>query len=151
MKKLVLSAVLGVFCYCTNNAAKNPIDINKVLTIMLKGQLSILIAKDEMKKYEAKIYSKIKEENGKVTKYKLYSFIETQFPEDAKLEHFPVRFLQRMQRQMDPKGGIPVGSGLFRAFAVKGQLLRNRLMSALPALLIRKQVPCNGAQPCHLV
>ena len=40
-----------------------------------------------------------------------------------------------MQRQMDPKGGIPVGSGLFRAFAVKGQLLRNRLMSALPALL----------------
>ena len=80
MKKLVLSAVLGMFCYCTNNAmnegAEGPkptlgiISISDALTVMLTKQVKINEAKEEIKAYEKEIYCQITE-NGKVTKKKV--------------------------------------------------------------------------------
>ena len=74
MKKLVLSAVLGMFCYCTNNAMKKQIEINYVLKTMLAGQVEINEAREKIKDYEKKIYCQISEE-GKVTKKKVLEFI----------------------------------------------------------------------------
>ena len=74
MKKLVLSAVLGMFCYCTNNAMKKQIEINDVLIKMLRRQVEINKAREEIKAYEKEIYSQINE-TGKVTKKKVLEFI----------------------------------------------------------------------------
>ena len=88
MKKLVLSAVLGMFCYCTNNAmnegAEGPkptlgiISISDALTVMLTKQVKINEAKEEIKAYEKEIYCQITE-NGKVTKKKELKFIKKQY------------------------------------------------------------------------
>ena len=89
MKKLVLSAVLGMFCYCANNAMEENgegkpkptieiIDINKVLMTMLEGQNNINEAKKAFKKQEPRIYSTIKDEEEKVKKRELLNFIESQ-------------------------------------------------------------------------
>lgn len=86
MKKLLLSAVLGMFCYCTNNAMEHneevpPIeikDINDVLMTMLEGQNKINEAKNAIKELEPRIYSTIKDEEGKVKKGELLNFIESQ-------------------------------------------------------------------------
>ena len=85
MKKLVISAVLSMFCYCTNNAAEIPQpvkvkDINFVLNFMIKGQIMILNAKFKiMLAQRKKIYSTIKDqEKGKVKKNKLLNFIKNQ-------------------------------------------------------------------------
>ena len=90
MKKLVLSAVLGVFCYCINNAMKKtqPVevkDINYVLNIMIQGQIMILTAKLKMfLAQNKKIYSTIKDQEGKVTKKNLLNFIQNQIPQPDK-------------------------------------------------------------------
>ena len=90
MKKLVLSAVLGMFCYCTNNAMnpepennkpKENKEIKDVLAVMLESQVGINKAREEIKDYEKKIYNKISEV-GKVTKKKVLGFIKNQFTEE---------------------------------------------------------------------
>ena len=91
MKKLVLSAVLGMFCYCTNNAMEDPQpekpepeknkEIKEVLTVMLESQVGINKAREKIKDYEKKIYNKISEV-GKVTKKKVLGFIKNQFTEE---------------------------------------------------------------------
>ena len=92
MKKLVLSAVLGVFCYCINNAMKKtqPVevkDINYVLNIMIQGQIMILTAKLKMfLAQNKKIYSTIKDQEGKVTKKNLLNFIQNQIPQPEQNE-----------------------------------------------------------------
>ena len=90
MKKLVLSVILGMFCYCTNNAMnegeeeeeeekpkeeENPeeegeiTDIKKVLVTMLFGQMDIEIAiSNILLDTREKIYSAIKKEEKEVTK-----------------------------------------------------------------------------------
>ena len=84
MKKLVISVTLGMFCYCTNNAAEIPQpvkvkDINFVLNFMIQGQKMILSAKLKMLAQSKKIYSTIKDqEEGKVKKNKLLNFIQNQ-------------------------------------------------------------------------
>ena len=75
MKKLVLSAVLGMFCYCTNNAAEKPIKIDDVLMTMLEGQMDIKIAIGKiLLDTRKKIYSKIKDHEKKVKKKKNIKF-----------------------------------------------------------------------------
>ena len=95
MKKLVLSAVLGIFCYCTNNAmepqAEEPKqegnkDIKNVLILMLKNQIQIKNAKEQIKAYGKKIYSQINEA-GKVTKKKVLGFIKNHFTENEQKEN----------------------------------------------------------------
>ena len=86
MKKLVLSAVFGMFCYCTNNAMKKQIKIDDVLITMLVGQINISNAKNEIGKHKKKIYSTIKNEDGKVKKGKLLEFIKNQFTEEEQKE-----------------------------------------------------------------
>ena len=80
MKKLVLSVILGMFCYCTNNAMEipQPKDINYVLNIMIGGQTMILKEKLKMLDQSKKIYSTIKDEHGKVTKKNVLDFIQNQ-------------------------------------------------------------------------
>ena len=85
MKKLVLSAVLGMFYYCANNAMehkeeekKEKITINEVLITMLECQNNINEAKNAIKKLEPRIYSTIKDKDGKVKKEKLLEFIKNQ-------------------------------------------------------------------------
>ena len=89
MKKLVLSIALGTFCYYTNNAAKadpqaapNPEEnkeINAVLIEMLKHQVEINKAREEIKDYGKKIYFNIKEEKT-VTKKEVITFIKSHYP-----------------------------------------------------------------------
>ena len=91
MKKLVLSAVFGVFCYCTNNAMEDPQpvkvkDINYVLNFMIQGQMMILTAKLKMLPQSKKIYSTIKDQEGKVTKKNLLNFIQNQIPQPEQNE-----------------------------------------------------------------
>ena len=91
IKKIVLSVVLGMFCYCTNNAMEDPQpekhepeknkEIKEVLTVMLESQVGINKAREEIKDYEKKIYNKISEV-GKVTKKKVLGFIKNQFTEE---------------------------------------------------------------------
>ena len=96
MKKLVLSAVLGMFCYCANNAMEHneeekqeEITIHEVLMTMLEGQNNINEAKEAFKKQEPRIYSTIKNEEEKVKKGKLLEFITSQFTEkEQKLNGF---------------------------------------------------------------
>ena len=85
IKKLVLSVVLGMFCYCINNAMKEEDEkeeenkkINAVLIEMLKSQAAINEARGAIKKYGGKIYIQIQEE-GKVTKRKVINFIRNQY------------------------------------------------------------------------
>ena len=103
MKKLVLSVVLGMFCYCTNNAMEEeevvvdneeqkeenkkeapPVEvknINYVLNSMIHCQMTILEAKLKimLAQQSEKIYSTIKDqEEGKVTKKNLLNFIQNQ-------------------------------------------------------------------------
>ena len=86
MKKLVISAFLGMFCYCSNNAMKKQIKIDDVLMTMLEGQINIFNAKNEIGKHKKKIYSTIKNEDGKVKKGKLLEFIKNQFTEEEQKE-----------------------------------------------------------------
>ena len=89
MKKLVLSIALCTFCYYTNNAAKadpqaapNPEEnkeINAVLIEMLKHQVEINKAREEIKDYGKKIYFNIKEEKT-VTKKEVITFIKSHYP-----------------------------------------------------------------------
>ena len=96
MKKLVLSAALGMFYYCINNAMEHneeekqeEITIYEVLMTMLEGQNNINEAKKAFKKQEPRIYSTIKDEDGKVKKGKLLEFITSQFTEEEqKLDGF---------------------------------------------------------------
>ena len=85
IKKLVLSVVLGMFCYCINNAMKEEDEkeeenkkINAVLIEMLKSQTVINEARGAIKEYREKIYIQIQEE-GKVTKRKVINFIRNQY------------------------------------------------------------------------
>ena len=73
MKKLVLSVVLGMFCYCTNNAMIT--SINDVLLTMLKGQEAILLANVAINKHKKNIYSTIINEERKIKKEQLSNFI----------------------------------------------------------------------------
>ena len=101
MKKLMLSAVLGMFCCCTNNAAKgkekeNPeeegeiTDLKKVLETMLFDQMDIGIAiRNIFLDTREKIYSAIKKEEKKVTKKNVLDFIINLYTQDEqKQEEF---------------------------------------------------------------
>ena len=95
MKKLMLSVVLGMFCYCTNNAMNEgeeeeeekpeeeaPIEIKSiddVLITMFVEQEEILKAKNAIKTEEGKIYNTIKTAKGVVQKKKVLNFIKSQF------------------------------------------------------------------------
>ena len=89
MKKLVLSAVLGIFCYCTNNAMEEEeeeeeeeiINIGKVKNAIINIQIDICNAKVEILPYEKKIYSTIAE-GGKVIKKKVLEFITNLYTTD---------------------------------------------------------------------
>ena len=90
MKKLVISAVLGMFCYCTNNAAapKKNKNIDKVLTIMLEGQINIFNAKKGIINQGTKIFNTIKTTAGEKTKDKILNFIKNQFTEEQEQPDF---------------------------------------------------------------
>ena len=86
MKKLVISVVLGMFCYCTNNAMKEEeeqqIGIDNIIDVlgnMILGQVKIFNAKEAIKEKGKKIYTTIKKGNEKVTKGNLLNFIKEQF------------------------------------------------------------------------
>ena len=87
MKNLVLSAVLGVFCYCINNAMEHKkegaeledINIIDVLGNMILKQVEIFNAKEAIKEKGGKIYITIKDLNEKVTKGNLLNFIKNHF------------------------------------------------------------------------
>ena len=85
MKKLVLSAVLGMFCYCTNNAMKKPIEIDDVNFTILSSQVRIYNAGVDINKYKEKIYFAI-EEGGKITKKKVLQFIINLYTTDEQKE-----------------------------------------------------------------
>ena len=86
MKKLVLSAVLGMFCYCTNNAMKKQIEIDDVNFTILSSQVRIYNASVPIQKYREKIYSTIKDEHGKVTKKNVLDFIKKQISTEEKTD-----------------------------------------------------------------
>ena len=99
MKKLMLSAVLGMFCYCTNNATKPTeaggakptlkiISISDALTVMLRNQVKINEAKKIIEVCNKKIYSTIKGEEEKITKKNVLVFITNQFKEGPTKEGF---------------------------------------------------------------
>ena len=90
MKKLVLSAVLGMFCYCTNKAMDPNVEVPKpeekkikeidnILINMLIAQNNILRFKKIIENVGGKIYSTIKEDDGTVKKGKVLEFIKNQF------------------------------------------------------------------------
>ena len=96
IKKIVLSAVFGVFCYCTNNAMEGNEEeepqieeIIDVLGNMIEGQVIIFNAKEAIKEKGKKIYATIKDKSGKVTKGNLLNFIKEKFDADDK-ESFTV-------------------------------------------------------------
>ena len=79
MKKLLLSAVLGMFCYCTNNAAENneeekEKELQQIQNVILDSQIRIYNAKIKICSYGKKIYYAIEEE-GKIAKKKILKFI----------------------------------------------------------------------------
>ena len=92
MKKLVLSVVLGMFCYCTNNAAEQEKkkeepqikNIIAVLSNIILDQVNIFNAKEAIKEKGKKIYTTIKKGNEKVTKGNLLNFIKEQFKIETK-------------------------------------------------------------------
>ena len=86
IKKLVLSAVFGVFCYCTNNAMKKQIEIDDVNFTILSSQVRIYNASVPIQKYREKIYSTIKDEHGKVTKKNVLDFIKKQISTEEKTD-----------------------------------------------------------------
>ena len=79
MKKLVISAFLGMFCYCSNNAMEDPQpeikNIEDVLTLMIKSQEAILIANAAIGEHKKNIYSTIVNEEGKIIRSQLIDFI----------------------------------------------------------------------------
>ena len=90
IKKLVLSVALGMFCYCTNNAMEIPQpvevkDINYVLKLMIRGQVMILTEKLKIAQSK-KIYSTIKDQEGKVTKENVLDFIQNQISTEEKTD-----------------------------------------------------------------
>ena len=95
MKKLLLSAVLGMFCYCTNNATEEAApeaanteenkEINKVLTLMLVSQIGINKTKKNIEPYAKKINIEIKGE-GTITKQKVLNFIKSKFTDEEQNE-----------------------------------------------------------------
>ena len=87
MKKLMLSAVLGMFCYCTNNAMEKPIDINEVLNTILLCYNDIVKTRKAIKDEEGKIYATIKDNKGKVKKEQVLQFITNQLTEDEQNEN----------------------------------------------------------------
>ena len=84
MKKIMLSAVLGMFCYCTNNAMKKPIKLDDVIVAIINYQISINNAAEPIDKYRKKIYSTIKDANRKVTKKNVLDFIQNQISTEEK-------------------------------------------------------------------
>ena len=102
MKKLMLSAVLGMFCCCTNNAmeedGKEEPQIKEIIDVlgnMIEGQVKIFNAKEAIKEKEKKIYTTIKDENGKVTKGNLLKFIKEQFSADEESFTVGISFLEQ--------------------------------------------------------
>ena len=87
MKKLMLSAVLGMFCYYTNNAMEKPIDINEVLNTILLCYNDIVKTRKAIKDVEGKIYATIKDNKGKVKKEQVLQFITNQLTEDEQNEN----------------------------------------------------------------
>ena len=85
MKELVLSAALGMFCYCSNNAMEKPIKIKYVNFTILSSQVSIYNAGVDINKYKKKIYFAI-EEGGKITKKKVLQFIINLYTTDEQKE-----------------------------------------------------------------
>ena len=90
IKKIVLSVVLGMFCYYTNNAMdpepENPQPkenkkIEDVLTMMLRHQVIINGTSSAIENYKKKIYYRISE-GTKVTKKKVLGFIKNHFTEE---------------------------------------------------------------------
>ena len=86
MKKLVLSAALGMFCYCTNNAMIKKIDINEVLNNILLGYNYIVKTRKTIQGEEEKIYATIKDNEGKVKKGQVLQFITKQFTKEEQNE-----------------------------------------------------------------
>ena len=86
IKKIVLSVVLGMFCYCTNNAMKKQIEIDDVIFTILSSQVRIYNASVPIQKYREKIYSTIKDEHGKVTKKNVLDFIKKQISTEEKTD-----------------------------------------------------------------
>ena len=86
MKKLMLSAVLGMFCYCTNNAAEEPIEIRTVILTIINYQISINNAAAPIDQYREKIYFTIKDANRKVTKKNVLDFIQNQISTKEKTD-----------------------------------------------------------------
>ena len=87
MKKLMLSVVLGMFCYCTNNAMIQTIDIKEVLNTILFGYNYIVKARKAINAEEGKIYATIKDVEGKVRKKQVLQFITNQLTEDEQNEN----------------------------------------------------------------
>ena len=82
MTKKVLSAALGMFCYCTNNAMIKKIDINEVLNNILLGYNYIVKTRKTIQGEEEKIYATIKDNEGKVKKGQVLQFITNQFTKE---------------------------------------------------------------------
>ena len=85
IKKIVLSVVLGMFCYCTNNAMKKQIEIDDVNFTILSSQVRIYNAGVDINKYKEKIYFAI-EKGGKITKKKVLQFIINLYTTDEQKE-----------------------------------------------------------------
>ena len=75
---LAISAVLGIFCYCTNNAMKKKIDIDDVLTTIVESQIKINEAKEAIKPYEKKICYQMNK-GKKIKKGDVIDFINSKF------------------------------------------------------------------------
>ena len=89
MKKLVLSVILGMFCYCTNNAMNEGEEeeekLQQIQNVILDSHIRIHNAKIGICSYEKKIYSAI-EEGGKITKKKVLQFIINLYTTDEQKE-----------------------------------------------------------------
>ena len=73
--------------------------------------------------------------------------LEAQLAEDPQFEDLPVGFLQRVQRQVDPEGGILIRRDLLDALSVGLDILRDRPGLLLPAFLIIEQVFRDRTEP----
>ena len=102
MKKLVLSTVLGMFCYCTNNAAENneeekEEELQQIQNVILDSQIRIYNAKIKICSYGKKIYYAIEEE-GKITflhKVKMGAVDKSYGIHVASLAHLPKEVIDR--------------------------------------------------------
>ena len=76
---------------------------------------------------------------------------EGQFTEDPQFEDFPVGFVQRVQRGVNPEGEILVRYLLFNTLSRGGKVLGNRRDFVPAARFIHEAVLRDGTQPGDLV